>query len=226
MKQRLWYTLCELAELGASYRNIKTSTIDLAKILNTSQQTTSRHLIELEKLGYITKNTSFKGIEVKITERGMVELRKIYLQLKAIIESAPNTITVEGTVFSGLGEGAYYIGQRKYGRQFKRKIGFTPYPGTLNLKLLTPEVIKRKELETYPPILVKGFESRNRLFGDVRCYLTKINNEIEGAAIIIDRTHYDDSIIEVIAPECLRTKLNLKDGDRVILHFFPRKLPG
>ena len=225
MKQRLWDKLFVLSKLGANFTPVKTSTKELSKLFATSQQTASRHIIELEKGGYITKNASFKGIEVRITEKGLEELRKVYLQLKTVMQSAPSTIIIEGTVFSGLREGAYYVSQKGYKQQFKRKIGFAPYPGTLNLKLLPSEIIKKKELQTYPPILIKGFESENRIFGDVRCYPTTINNEVDGTAIIISRTHYDASIIEVIAPIHLRTKLNLKDGDRVTLKFFPTKNP-
>lgn len=226
MKQRLWYALYGLAELGAYYRALKTSTTELAKALGVSQQTVSRSLIELEGMGYVLKYASLKGVEVRVTEKGMEELRRIYLRLKAMMETAPSTITLEGTVFSGLGEGAYYVSQREYSRQFERKVSFTPYPGTLNLKLLLPEIVKKRELETYQPILVKGFEKRGRTFGNVRCYLTTINNEVEGAVIMIDRTHYDDSVIEVIAPVHLKSRLSLKDGDRVSLKFFPVKPPS
>ena len=210
-------------KLGANFRAIKTSTTELAQALGISQQTASRHLIELEKADYIMKIASFKGIVVGITEKGLEELRRVYLQLKVVMETAPSTITIEGTLFSGLGEGAYYVSQKKYKRQFEKKLGFAPYPGTLNLKLPVSEIVNKKELETYPPILVKGFERQNRMFGDVRCYQTTVNNEVEGTAIIIARTHYDASTIEVISPVQLRTRLNLKDGDRVTLNFFQRK---
>lgn len=223
MRQYLWYTLYELAELGANFRTLNTSTTELAKTLKVSQQTVSRHLIELEGAGYITKKASFKGIELEITEKGLEELRRVYLQLKAMIENSPGMLTIEGVVFSGLGEGAYYVSQRGYKAQFQRKLGFVPYPGTLNLKLPPSEIVKKEEVETYPPILVKGFEGRSRVFGDVKCYPTTINGEVEGAAIMIARTHYDTSIIELIAPVKLRDRLNLKDGDTTNLTFFPRK---
>ena len=192
----------------------------MAKALNVSQQTASRHLIELEKIGYIMKNASFKAINVRITEKGLEELRRVYLQLKMMMETASSTITIEGTLFSGLGEGAYYVSQKEYNRQFEQKLGFTPYPGTLNLKLSLSDIIKKKELETYPPILVQGFERGNRMFGDVKCYQTTINNEVKGAAIIIARTHHNSSTMEVIAPVQLRTRFNLRDGDRATLCFF------
>jgi riboflavin kinase len=223
MKQRLWYTLYKLAELGAVQKNVTTSTTEFAKTIDASQQTASRHLAELEKTGYIMKQVSFRGVEVRLTDKGTNELRRVYLQFRTLMEGPPKTLAIEGTVFSGLGEGAYYVSQREYKRQFERKIGFAPYPGTLNMKLSPAEVVKKKELEMYQPTLVEGFESRNRKFGDVQCYPTTINDKVEGAVIIINRTHYDDSVVEVIAPVNLKSRLNIKDGDKVTLKFFPSK---
>jgi riboflavin kinase len=198
---------------------VKTSTLEVAKELEVSQQTASRYLIALEKEGYIIKHASYKGLEVRLTKKGMEELRKIYLTLKTAIESGQDITIIEGVVFSGFGEGAYYVSQEKYRRQFEKKIGFKPYPGTLNLKLTYSNIAKKKELETYPPIQIKGFKTKERVFGDVRCYQTSINDKIAGALILINRTHYDESVLEVIAPVHLRSKLNLSEGDKVILKF-------
>jgi riboflavin kinase len=218
MKWRLWFALYKLLELGAS-RTVKTSTLEVARELEVSQQTASRHLIELDKAGYITKQASREGLEVRLTNRGMEELRKVYVALKTVMETSQGVTIIEGVVFSGFGEGAYYVRQEEYRRQFEEKIGFKPYLGTLNLKLTFSNITKKRELEAYPPILIKGFETKERVFGDVRCYPTNINDQIAGAVILINRTHYDESVIEVIAPVHLRSKLNLMDGSKVTLKF-------
>ena len=219
MKQRLWFTLYGLLELGAGRRAVSTSTLELASVLGLSQQTASRQLIELEKMGYISKSASFQGVEVRIAGKGIEELQKIYLQLKAVLDSSVSPLIVEGTVFTGFGEGTYYLSQKGYKSQFERKIGFSPCSGTLNLRLPRAEAVKRRELETYPSILIRGFRRGTRHFGDVRCYPAMINGEVEGAAILINRTHYDESVLEVIAPVNLRSRLNLKDGCKVNLQF-------
>lgn len=219
MKQILWYILYKLSELGAIYKEIKTSTIELARIFEVSQQSISRYIIELEKTDYITKKASYRGIEIRITKKGKEELQRIYLGLKSILESAPSQMIMEGNVISGFREGGYYVSQEEYKRQFKKKLGFKPYPGTLNLKLTASEISKKKELETYPAILIKGFEMQKRLFGDVKCYPTIINDGINGAIALINRTHHDDSILEIIAPINLRNHFNLKDGSKVTLKF-------
>ena len=144
MKQILWHVLYKLSELGAGYSAIKTSTTELATILEVSQQTASRNIIELEKIGYITKNASFRGIEIEITRNGMEELQRVYLGLKSILENAPSIIELAGNVFSGFGEGGYYVSREGYRDQFERKLGFKPYPGTLNLQLTSSEIVKKR----------------------------------------------------------------------------------
>jgi riboflavin kinase len=128
----------------------------------------------------------------------------------------PPSITLEGTVFTGLGEGAYYIAKEKYRKQFMEKLGFDPYPGTLNLKLTTDYDMKtRSELEAYPAVDIEGFINEDRTFGPVKCYPVIIQNKVKGALISALRSHYDVSVLEIIAPVHLRKHLNLKDGHKV-----------
>lgn len=220
MKPALWYMLYMLSMLGAVNRRVSLSTKELAESMGFSQQTASRHLIELEKAGYITKTPSLQGMEVKITESGLDELRSVYSRLKTLFEGSPNTVSLEGKVFSGLREGGYYVSMKGYKNQFIRKLGFNPYPGTLNLRLSPSQIANKKEIETYPPIIVEGFKSRRRTFGQVKCYAAIINKEVEGAMIIINRTHYSDDVLELIAPINLREKLKLKEGSNVQVEIF------
>jgi riboflavin kinase len=96
------------------------------------------------------------------------------------------------------------------------KLGFDPYPGTLNLKLTTEYDVKtRSELEAYPAVEVEGFKNENRTFGHVKCYPVILENKVKGALISALRSHYDASVIEIIAPVFLRKHLKLKDGHKV-----------
>jgi riboflavin kinase len=211
------YTLLKLAEMGAHRRTAKISTEYLAGKMGASQQTASRYLIELDNRGLIKRDITPEGCLIKITDAGVKELKKLYSTLRFLIEATyPPSITLEGTVFTGLGEGAYYISKDPYKRQFIEKLGFDPYPGTLNLKLTTEYDIKtRSELEAYPAIEVEGFRSEDRTFGPVRCYPVIIENKVKGALITALRSHYDSSVVEIVAPVFLRKHLNLKDGHKV-----------
>jgi riboflavin kinase len=214
---RYVFTLMKLAEMGAHKRVAKISTEYLAEKLDASQQTASRYLIELDSIGWIKKTVTPDGCLIKITDAGFKELQKLYSNLRFLIEAAyPPSITLEGTVFTGLGEGAYYIALEFYRKQFMEKLGFEPYPGTLNLKVTTDYDIKaRSELESYPAIEVEGFKDENRTFGHVKCYPVIIENKVKGALISALRSHYDASVIEIIAPVFLRKYLKLKDGHKV-----------
>jgi riboflavin kinase len=211
------FTLLKLAEMGAHRRTAKISTEYLAQKLGTSQQTASRYLIELERKGWIKRTITHDGCLIRIDAAGTAELQKLYSNLRFLMEASyPPSVTLEGTVFMGLGEGAYYITKEHYRKQFIEKLGFDPYPGTLNLKLTSDYDIKtRTELEAYPAVEIEGFKSEDRTFGLVKCYPVMVDNKVKGAMISALRTHYDVSVIEIIAPVCLRKHLNLKDGSKV-----------
>jgi riboflavin kinase len=216
-ESRHLFILLKLAEMGAHRRTAKISTEYLAGKLGASQQTASRYLIELDNRGLIKRTITPEGCLIEITDTGIKELEKLYSNLRFLMEAAyPPSITLEGVVFTGLGEGAYYISKERYRKQFMEKLGFDPYPGTLNLKLTTDYDAKtRSELEAYPAIEIEGFRNEDRTFGPVRCYPAIIQNDVKGALITALRSHYDASVVEVIAPVFLRKHLKLKDGHKV-----------
>lgn len=214
---KFFFTLYKLADLGASSRTVKVSTEYLAEKIGASQQTASRHLITLEKMGWITRTVTVDGCLTKLTPQGISELKKLYSELRIIFESEyPPSITLEGVLFSGLGEGAYYVTKEGYRSQFVEKLGFDPYPGTLNVKISRDYDLKAlSELETYPAIELKGFKTESRTFGPVKCYPAIINNKVTGAVIYAMRSHYGASVLEIVAPTCLRRQLDLKDGNKI-----------
>jgi len=212
-----FFTLYKLAEMGATRRTIKVSTEYLAAKIGASQQTASRHLIELEEKGWIKRNITREGCLTKITDSGVAQLKKLYSGLQVILEAKyPPSVILEGILFSGLGEGAYYVTRDGYRKQFIEKLGFDPYPGTLNLKLTTEYDMKTlSELEVYPAVDIRGFKNESRTFGHVKCYPAIINNKVKGAVLSALRSHYNSSVLEVIAPAFLRNVLKLKDGNKV-----------
>jgi riboflavin kinase len=204
--------------MGGHKRQIFLGTNDFGKIIGTSQQTASRRLLELMSEGYVTRELTTKGQNIAITERGVATLKDVYHALKIGFEEAAHIIFLNGVVFSGFGEGAYYVTKSGYKDQFVERLGFRPYPGTLNLRLRSITDIKaRKDLEALPSIVVKGFINGERTYGDVKCFKVLINEKTEGAILMIHRTHYGQDVLEVVAEESLRKKLKLKDGDLVRL---------
>jgi riboflavin kinase len=214
LKEKL---LIFLAQSGAYAKSLNMSTLTIAQHLGTSQQSASRILIQLEQNGYIEKIIVGKTTLIRLTNRGLDELRNLYVILKSIFEK-PMEIVLEGRVFSGLGEGFYYITLPQYFEQIKEKVGFTPYPGTLNIQLLSKDSIEnRMLLERIADIPIDGFSNGQRTYGGAKCMRALFNGEQEAALIFVERTHYGKDVVEVIAPVYLRGKYNLRDGDKVFL---------
>ena len=94
-------------------------------------------------------------------------------------------------------------------------MGFEPYPGTLNLRLIGEEIRKKKLIEAYSLMVVDGFNNGARNFGSVKCWRALVNDEVEGAVVLASRTRYGADVIEIISQYDLRDKLRLKDGDEV-----------
>lgn len=208
--------------MGAYHRTIKVSTKYFAEKMGSSQQTASRHLIELNKLNWIKRAITNEGCLVALTNSGKAQLRNLYSKLKIVVEAThPLSVVLEGTVFSGLGEGAYYVQKDGYRKQFIEKLGFDPYPGTLNIRLTTDyDIAASEELGSYPAIDIEKFKDESRTFGSVRCYPALINNKARGALIVAFRTHYDSSVLEIISPHFLRMQLKIRDGQKVRIEIF------
>lgn len=181
-----------------------------------SQQTASRWLRSLLKGGYIERRVELRGEHIKITGKGLEELLKVQSRLTFLLKPPSRFLTIKGEVFTGLGEGAYYVTKEGYRRQFMAKLGYKPYPGTLNLKLTRPEdLAARVELENLPGIIIEGFHDGVRTYGSLKCLPALINGRIEGHVLFIQRTHYNASVLELISPLNLRETLKLRDGSLV-----------
>lgn len=215
-------TLIEILLLGGKDDYVAVSTVELAKRLGRSQQAASRHLSDLEEAGYVERIRSGGLNRVKMTNKGADAMLDIYFALRNVLEGEERVFEIKGEVFTGLGEGAYYVSLRGYRRQFLKKIGFDPYPGTLNIRLNSPADRRlRRDLERYPNIRIEGFEDGYRTYGWAKCYPAKIDDAVDGMVILLERTHYDDSVLEVIAPVNIREKLSLRDGGTVSVKVYP-----
>jgi riboflavin kinase len=212
--------LSELLLCGAKNNFIELTTSEVAQKIKRSQQLASKDLLDLDFLGYIKRNKKNKKYAIKVTEKGYQEVYNLFLILKAAIESFKYVIDFEGYIISGMGEGAYYMSLNGYRKQFKEKLGYEPFPGTLNIKLnSTLYVEAKKEMLKYPSIKIDGFSDQSRTFGWVKCYPAYINDSINinSSILILERTHYDDSIMEIIAPFSVKEQFSLKNGDAVKL---------
>jgi riboflavin kinase len=225
IKPHLWFTLYSLLALGGGKAPFKVSTTELSRALGGSQQSASRHLQLLEEMGLVSRRIDPDGSLVTITETGLTALDEVLQELKVHLEGVGAEVFVfEGTVVSGLFEGAYYISRDGYRNQIRDKLGFEPFPGTLNVRIKQEDFDRRRRLEKHPSTILEGFKDGERSFGSCKCYPLLINDEIKGALIVADRTIHDLSTIEIVSPVYLRRHFGLGDGDPVKISFLsPRR---
>lgn len=225
-----WFALYHLCQIIGSRKAIHISSVEFGKLLNISQQTASRRINQLEEIGWIQRKIKGKEQIIRITKKGADVMLAMYKDLKLILEE----ILIVGEVTEGMGEGGYYVRIKEYYNQFKEKLGFAPYYGTLNLQLsdLNKELLE-ENLKNRIPIRIIGFEREEekegerlkRTFGSVDCYncivsrLDNQNNKLGAAILKIKRTHHKKNIVEILATPFLRDIFNLKDGDRLRIEF-------
>jgi CTP-dependent riboflavin kinase len=150
-----------------------------------------------------------------------------------------------GAVSSGLGRAHIFMSQQHYQEQFKKILGATAWPGTLNVEvdgadlanyialrticgLDTPEVDESAKAEAAKidstAIIshrVRGFHREGRSFGGATAFLAEISTAdgeepLSCAILIPDLTRHVD-VVEVIATYFLRETLGIVDGDTVDL---------
>jgi riboflavin kinase, archaea type len=110
---------------------------------------------------------------------------------------------ITGKVISGLGKGESHVVH--YLSHFENVLGFTCFPGTLNIRVAAAPLFSN----------VKKYSIVPGGLGQVDCYLVKINEIIDGAIVVPHKTEHDPDVIEIIAAVNLREKLQLHDGDEV-----------
>lgn len=133
-------------------------------------------------------------------------------------------LALSGKVVSGIKQGAFFASLEWFQKQCLEKLGFKPYPGTLNLELslenipIINELEQKKGVEFIPP---------NATFCTGRAFPVLLEG-IRGAIIIPAeevRVHGKNTV-EVIAPLRLKEALDLKHGDFVRLTFESVLLEG
>jgi len=209
-------TLSQLLSKGAKHNFVSITTSILGKSIHKSQQAASKHLVELENSGFIERIMNGRKVSVKITQKGYSEMEKLSSILHSSFQSSPSYIELKGILVSGMGEGKYYMSLKGYTKQFKTKIGYVPFPGTLNVQLLKKEYITSiTQFENFDGIMINGYSDEKRTYGWVKCFDARLNNSVKCHLIILERTHHDNSTIELISKRNIRKYKKLKDGSKL-----------
>ena len=198
----------------SAHSTLHVSTKRLGEHIGLSQQSASRLITRLSSNGLIQKTVSGRGHEIRLTEKGMMFLKDMRKNLNDFL-AEKDSVSFPGVVATGLGEGAYYV--HEYEGRIKKKMGFTPYPGTLNVNLgRNPQ-----ELLRYTNIEVPGFNRDGRSYGLIRLAPVRLSRKkkfVDCFFILPERTHHREDA-ELIHKENLRGKLGISDGDEVTVSF-------
>ncbi len=128
-------------------------------------------------------------------------------------------LRVTGEVFSGLGEAASFLRVPWVIREIQRVLGFTPAPGTLNLRVVAEEerrVWEQLHRRGGMPIMLPPGEPCG-----ARLIPVLVAGKVPGGVVIPDISRYGADVVEVIAPVNIRDTLHLRDGDPLTLDVSP-----
>ena len=212
MDEKFTFALRRIALLGGLKDGVTLSSRELGDALEMSQQSASKRILELLNEGYIERDVGVRKQQIRITQKGADILKKEYMEYRRIFENTDKMV-IRGEVAQGMGEGGYYICQEGYGKQIKELLGFTPFEGTFNLNIIPEDVGKLDIIRKSKGILINGFVSEGRTFGNVIAYKARIKN-LNCAIVVPERSHYRETI-EIICQYHIRRTLGLDDGDKV-----------
>lgn len=132
---------------------------------------------------------------------------------------------ITGVIFSDLGQGASFMALSWVQDILREKLGFAPYPATLNLRLeseremaLWKEIRREMKGISIPP--------PGPAFCHARCFPVQIEGPLPGrqaslmgAVLFPEVEGYPADKIEMVAPVRIKESLKVGDGDRLTLKF-------
>jgi CTP-dependent riboflavin kinase len=128
-------------------------------------------------------------------------------------------LKLTGKVVSGTRRAAFFTQLDWVQKQCEAKLGFKPYPGTLNVELAPESMISLRALENEAKT---EFVPPDPKFCVARLLPVSLNS-IAGAMIFPaeDVRIHGRNVVEIIADVQLKEVLNIEDGDQVTLTVEP-----
>lgn len=138
---------------------------------------------------------------------------------------AAKQVEIRGVVYSDLGQARDFMSVDWVRRAMREKLGFEPYPGTLNLRMRKDEELEhwQRVKEEATPVLMP---SPDPAFCDCRYFMgflseaagrTALRERI--AVVVPEVKDYPEDKIEVIAGRALKATYSIRDDDELTLVF-------
>lgn len=213
--------LKQLALKGALEDEIVVTCAELAENLDVSAQTISRRLRKLEKNELLSRTKVADGQRVFITNHGMGILVREHGDYEQVVEPFLK-VELTGYVTNGMGKAGEYLSLSGYTEQFKNRLGYEPYPGTLNVSLDESSRPMVHRLDAVDPVRISSWSDGDESYGGVSVYTAIVTTEDgkQYSPVHIlkpDETTHDDVTLEIIAPVKLRDELELDEGDTITM---------
>lgn len=138
---------------------------------------------------------------------------------------AAKQVEVRGVVYSDLGQARDFMSVDWVRRAMREKLGFEPYPGTVNLHVGKDEQLEhwqRVKAEATPVLM----PSPDPAFCDSRYFMGFLSEAAgrtelcERVAVVVPQVKdYPEDKIEVIAGRALKETYSIRDGDELTLAF-------
>ncbi len=117
---------------------------------------------------------------------------------------------MKGQVFSGKGEGTTFVNLPWAKRQMEEKLGFTLFPGTLNIELTPEDTRMRETLKGEGGFAILPASG----YCPARLFRAKLSG-VECGVVFPQINGYPVDVVELVSSVNLREKLCLFDGSQV-----------
>lgn len=119
---------------------------------------------------------------------------------------------LKGKLVKGIGKAGYFTQIDWVVNQCKEKLGFNPYPGTVNIKVEGENLKLWKSLQEKEVIEIEPPEGSNFCTGKT---LKVAIGDIPAAIMLPGVEGYPEDIVEIIAPVMVKETLKIEDGDMI-----------
>ena len=145
--------------------------------------------------------------------------------------SGSRDILVKGVVFSDLGQAGAFLGLGWVRDAIKERVGFDPYPGTLNVRaggadLTRWEQVRRHGGKIVLPSPDPAFCNAFLFTGSLEGWESQSESRERIAVVVPEVKEYPADKLEIIAAVSLKQTRSVRDGDELTVVFEAEPVQG
>jgi riboflavin kinase len=131
---------------------------------------------------------------------------------------------IQGVIFSDLGQASKFMAMDWVQQALRQRLGFAPYPGTLNVRASTPQDVRlwdeiQREIVALPLAPLEGGFCSAGLYLVSLKRLVDSGESLRGAVLLPEVVDYAKDKIEIVTQVRIKDALSVRDGDSLVLEF-------